>query len=151
VPAFDSTGACFPAEPLGGPDSVLELRQLIRRMASENPMWGAPRIHGELLKLGFAVSERTVSRCLARMGPRGDAGKRWLTFLKNHREVMAAMDFFTVPTATFRVLYGFFVIGHGRRRRILQLQCHGASHEPVDRATIARGFSGRQRTSLLDP
>jgi putative transposase len=100
----------------GRPGVSSELRQLIQGMARENPMWGAPRIHGELLKLGLEVSERTVSCYLARLGRRGDAGKRWLTFLKNHREVMAAMDFFAVPTATFRLLYGFFVIGHGRRR-----------------------------------
>jgi putative transposase len=100
----------------GRPGVSSELRQLIQRMARENPSWGAPRIHGELLKLGLEISERTVSRYLARMGRRGDAGKRWLIFLKNHREVMAAMDFFTVPTATFRVLYEFFVISHGRRR-----------------------------------
>lgn len=93
-----------------------ELRQLIQRMASENATWGAPRIHGELLKLGFDVSERTVSRYLARLCRGGNAGKGWLIFLKNHREVMAAMDFFTVPTATFRVHYCFFVISHGRRR-----------------------------------
>ncbi len=93
-----------------------ELRQLLERMAKENPTWGAPRIHGELLKLGFEVSERTVSRYLARASRNGDARKLWLTFLKNHREVIAAMDFFTVPTATFRVLYCFFVISHSRRR-----------------------------------
>jgi putative transposase len=100
----------------GRPAVPSELRELIQRMARENPIWGAPRIHGELLKLGLEISERTVSRYLARMGRRGDAGKRWLIFLKNHREVMAAMDFFTVPSATFRVLYGFFVIVHGRRK-----------------------------------
>ncbi len=73
-------------------------------------------IHGELLKLGFEVSERTVSRYLAQVGRSGDARKRWLVFLKNHREVIAAMDFFAVPTATFRVLYCFFVISHSRRK-----------------------------------
>ena len=76
------------------------------------PSWGAPRIHGELLKLGLEISERTVSRYLARVGRKGDARKLWLIFLRNHREVIAAMDFFTVPTATFRVLYCFFVISH---------------------------------------
>ena len=85
-------------------------------MATENPTWGAPRIHGELLKLGFEISECTVGRYLAQEGSGGDPGKRWLTFLKNHREAIAAMDFFTVLTATFRVLYCFFVISHGRRR-----------------------------------
>ncbi len=100
----------------GRPRIGSELRQLIGRMAKENPTWGAPRIHGELLKLGFEVSERTVSRYLARAGRNGDARKVWLIFLKNHREVIAAMHFFTVPTATFRVLYCFFVMSHSRRR-----------------------------------
>ena len=83
---------------------------------AENPTWGAPRIHGELLKLGFDLSERSVSRWIRR-APRGpDLAKRWLTFLRNHREAIAAMDFFTVHTLRFGVLYCFFVIGHDRRK-----------------------------------
>jgi hypothetical protein len=101
---------------MGRPRISSELRELIARMAKENPTWGAPRIHGELLKLGFEVSERTVSRYVARVGRNEDARKLWSVFLKNHREVIAAMDLFTVPTPTFRVLYCFFVISHGRRR-----------------------------------
>jgi putative transposase len=93
-----------------------EIRTLIFRMAAENPTWGAPRIHGELLKLGFKVSEPTVSRWLQRVPRSPDVGRRWLTFLRNHREAIAAMDFFTVPTITFGVLYCFFVIGHDRRK-----------------------------------
>jgi putative transposase len=100
----------------GRPKISLELRKLIRSMAAENPTWGAPRIHGELLKLGFEISECTVSRYLAQIDRGRDSGKGWLVFLKNHREAIAAMDFFTVPTVTFRVLYCFFVISHGRRR-----------------------------------
>ena len=100
----------------GRPRLSSELRQLIERMTNEKPTWGAPRIHEELLKLGFEISERTVSRYLARVGREGDARKLWLIFLRNHREVIAAMDFFTVPTATFRVLYCFFVISHSRRK-----------------------------------
>jgi transposase InsO family protein len=100
----------------GRPKITSKLQKLIRSMATENPTWGAPRVHGELVKLGFEISECTVSRYLRRMTRHRDSGKRWLTFLKNHREAIAAMDFFTVPTATFRVLYCFFVISHGRRR-----------------------------------
>ena len=85
-------------------------------MAAENPTWGAPRIHGELRMLGFHLSERTVSRWMKRVPRNPDPAKRWLTFLRNHREAVAAMDFFTVPTLTFRVLYCFFAISHGRRR-----------------------------------
>jgi putative transposase len=100
----------------GRPKTGSELRRLIQRMASENPIWGAPRIHGELLKLGFDVSERTVSRFLRRLSPPDQARKLWSTFLRNHRAAIAAMDFFTVPTLTFRLLYCFFVIEHGRRK-----------------------------------
>jgi hypothetical protein len=84
---------------------------LILRMVTENPTWGAPRIHGELLKLGFDLSERSVSRWMRRAPKDPDPLKRWLTFLRNHREAIAAMDFFTVPMLTFGVLYCFFVIG----------------------------------------
>ena len=85
-------------------------------MAEENAGWGAPKIHGEILKLGFVVSERTVARYLRRIRSRGDPAKRWLAFLQNHREVIVAFDFFTVPTITFKLLYCFFVIEHGRRK-----------------------------------
>jgi transposase InsO family protein len=103
---------------LGRPKINAEIRELIRRMKTDNPDWGAPRIHGELLALGFEISEPTVSRYLQRLKRRTDRekAKRWLAFLHNHREVIAAFDFFTVPTLTFRVLYCFFVIEHHRRR-----------------------------------
>src|SRR5437868_6476985 len=71
--------------------------EALKRMIAENPSWGAPRIHGELLKLGYSISERTVSRYLARRTPRpSNSGGQWLTFLNNHREAIAAIDFFTV-------------------------------------------------------
>jgi len=101
---------------LGRPIIDAEVRGLIRQMVKDNPTWGAPRIHGELLKLGFDISERTVSRYIRRLSPRKQARKLWAAFLRNHREVIAAMDFFTVPTLTFRVLYCFFIIEHGRRK-----------------------------------
>jgi len=85
-------------------------------MVAENPTWGAPRIHGELLKLGFDLSERTVSRWVSRAPKNPEPAQRWKAFLHNHREAIAAMDFFTVPTVTFVVLYCFFVIAHDRRR-----------------------------------
>ncbi len=81
-----------------------EIRALIFRMVAENPTWGAPRIHGELLKLSFDLSETTVSRWIRRAPRTPDPAKRWLTFLRNHREAIAAMDFFTVPTLTFGIL-----------------------------------------------
>jgi putative transposase len=108
----------------GRPKVTKDIRELIRRMKAENPKWGAPRIHGELLQLGFAVSEPTVSRYLQRLKRRCDEGKakRWLAFLNNYREVIAAFDFFTVPTLRFQTLYCFFVIEHSRRR-ILHFNC----------------------------
>src|SRR6516165_1100597 len=102
--------------PAGRKPVSKEIRALIFRMVTENPTWGAPRIHGELLKLGFDVSEPTVSRWMRRAPRPHDPAQRWLTFLRNHREAIAAMNFFTVPTLTFGILYCFFVIGHHRRR-----------------------------------
>ena len=92
-----------------------ELRELIVRMVVENPTWGAPRIHGELKMLGFDISERTVLRWMRKAPRNPEPAKRWTAFLANHREAIAAMDFFTVPTLTFGVLTCFFVIAHDRR------------------------------------
>lgn len=92
-----------------------EIQDLIVRMAAENPTWGAPRIHGELLKVDFDISEPTVSRWLRRV-PRRDPTQRGLTFLRNQCEAIAAMDFFTMSTITFGLLYCFFVIAHDRRK-----------------------------------
>jgi transposase InsO family protein len=85
-------------------------------MVAENPTWGAPRIHGELLMLAFDISERTISRWMKRAPRDPEPARRWLAFLRNHREAIAAMDFFAVPTITFSMLYCFFVISHDRRR-----------------------------------
>src|SRR5471030_1183800 len=85
-------------------------------MIAENPTWGPPRIHGELLMLGFDVSERSISLWMRKAPSDPEPAKRRMAFLRNHREAIAAMDFFTVPTLTFSVLYCFFVIGHDRRK-----------------------------------
>lgn len=85
-------------------------------MVAENTTWGAPRIHGELKMLGFDVSEQTVLRWMRKAPRNPEPAKRWAAFLDNHREAIAAMDFFTVPTLTFGVLYYFFVIADDRRR-----------------------------------
>jgi putative transposase len=102
-----------------------EVRDLIFQMVAENPTWGAPRIHRELLMLGFNVSERTISRWMKRAPRDPRPAQRWRAFLENHREAIAAMDFFTVPTITFGVLYCFFVIRYDRRH--LAFQHHEAS------------------------
>jgi hypothetical protein len=98
----------------GRPRVSKEVHALIRRMCRENPFWGAPRIHGELLKLGIEVSERTVSRYMV-VRPKPPS-QTWRTFLKNHGDCLASMDLFVVPTAAFRLLYGFVVLRHDRRR-----------------------------------
>jgi transposase InsO family protein len=102
--------------PIGRRPVTKEIRELIFQMVAENPTWRAPRIHGEVVMLGFEVSERSVSRWMRRAPRPPPSGQRWLTFLRNHREAIAAMDFFSIPTVTFGVLYVFFIIGHGRRR-----------------------------------
>lgn len=91
------------------------MRDLIR-LACKNPSWGAPKIHGEILKLGFEVAERTVARYVRRVHRRGDPNHSWRTFLDNHREAIVAIDLFTVPTTTFRLLHCLFVIEHGHRK-----------------------------------
>lgn len=93
-----------------------ELRDFIFQMVAENRTWGAPRIHGELKMLGFEISERTLLNWMRKAPRNPESAKRWMTFLSNHRKSIAAMDFFTVPTLTFGVLYCFFVIAHDRRR-----------------------------------
>jgi putative transposase len=100
----------------GRPMISTELRDLIRRMSSANPLWGAPRIHGELLKLGLTVSQATVSKYMVR--PRRPRSQGWRTFLKNHAEHLIGLDFFTVPTATFRVLFVLVMLTHSQRRLV---------------------------------
>jgi putative transposase len=94
-------------------------------MIADNPTWGAPWIHGELIMLGFDISERSVLRWMRKAPRSPEPAKRWAAFLSNHREAITAMDFFTVPTLTFGVLYCFFVIAHDRRRI---LHCNVTRH-----------------------
>lgn len=139
------------AKQLGRPKIDAQVRVLIRRMVEENPTWGAPRVHGELLKLGFNLSERTVSRYFRSLSPRGRARKLWATFLRNHREVLAAMDFFTVPTLTFRVPYCFFVIEHGRRKILhLNVTEHPTGPWIVQQLREAFAESSPYRYAILD-
>ncbi len=97
----------------GRPGLDPEIKLLIKRMSEANPLWGAPRIHGELLKLGIEISQTTVAKYLVREGK--PPSQTWRTFLKNHAEGIVATDFFTVPTATFRVLFVLVVLSHDRR------------------------------------
>ena len=91
-----------------------EIRQLIRDMSLANPFWGAPRIHGELPRLGIDVGQTSVAKYLIR-GRRGPS-QGWRTFLRNHADGIAAMDLFVVPTFSFRPLYGLLILRHERRR-----------------------------------
>jgi hypothetical protein len=99
---------------LGGrPQIEMELRALIRQMSMENPLWGAPRIHGELLKLGFEVAQSSVAKYKVKR--RGPPGQGWLTFLRSHAPDIAPMDLFVVPTIGFDLLYAFVVVRLDRR------------------------------------
>ena len=98
----------------GRPTIDLEVRKLIRRMSQTNPLWGAPRIHGELLKLGIELSQATVAKYMSRQ--RKPPSQTWRAFLSNHVKQLVSTDFFVVPTVSVRVLYVFVVLAHHRRR-----------------------------------
>jgi transposase InsO family protein len=98
----------------GRPLISREVRDLIRKMCRENPGWGAPRIHGELLKLGIDIGQSSVGKYMVRC--RKPPSQTWRTFLENHAKQLVSIDFFTVPTIRFQVLYVFLVLAHDRRR-----------------------------------
>ena len=98
----------------GRPILPKQVRDLIRTMSRENPLWGAPRIHGELLKLGIDIGETSVSKYLVRT--RKPPSQTWRTFLENHLQSLVSVDFFVVPTIRFQILYVFLVLAHERRR-----------------------------------
>jgi putative transposase len=98
----------------GRPSVPKQVRELIRTMSRENPLWGVPRIHGELLKLGIEIGETSVSKYLMRS--RKPPSQTWRTFLENHLQSLVSVDFFTVPTIKFQILYVFLVLAHDRRR-----------------------------------
>jgi len=100
----------------GRPQIETELRGLIRQMSMENLLWGAPRIHGELLKLGFEVAQSTVAKYMVKR--RGRPSQGWRTFLRNHAPDVAAMDLFVVPTIGFDLLYAFIIVRLDRRELV---------------------------------
>ncbi len=105
------------SRPRGGrPKIPAEVRALIREMSRANPLWGAPRLHGELLKLGINLAQSTVAKYMVRR--RGPPSQNWATFLRNHAPQIAAIDLLVVPTLTFRLLYCLVILGHGRRQLI---------------------------------
>ena len=123
----------------GRPVVPAEIRQLIREMSIANPLWGAPRIHGELLKLGIDVGQTSVAKFMARrLGP---PSQGWKTFLRNHADGIAAMDLFVVPTASFRLLYGLLIMGHGRRQILwLGVTAHPTAEWIANQLTEACGW-----------
>jgi hypothetical protein len=131
----------------GRPMISRELRDLIRRMSISNPLWGAPRIHGELLKLGLTVSQATVSKYMLRH--RRPPSQAWRTFLKNHAKDVIALDFFTVPAATFRVLFVLVMLTHSRRRLVhLNVTEHPTAE--LDGAATARGVRAGRGAAVSD-
>jgi putative transposase len=136
--------------PVAEPQSPLKSKNSPKDGTRESGLGGA-KIHGELLKLGFVLSERSVSRYLRVVQRRGDPGKRWLTCLRNHREAIVAMDFFTMPTVNFRVLYCFFVIEHARRRILhFHVTAHPNSDWVVQQLREAFPDSTPYRYAILD-
>src|ERR1700719_3251058 len=125
----------------GRPRVPLEIRQLIRDMSLANPLWGAPRIHGELLKLGVDVGQTSVAKYMARR--RGGPSQGWKTFLVNHADGIASMDLFVVPTLSFRVLYGFLILLHGRRELLwLRVTAHPTAEWIAQQLTEAPVLGG---------
>ena len=100
----------------GRPPIPKEIRELIREVSIANPLWGAPRIHGELLKVGIDVAQSTVAKYMVKA--RRPPSQSWKTFLRNHAEGIASVDFFVVPTAAFKLMYAFVILGHDRRRLV---------------------------------
>ena len=107
-------------------------------MAEANPLWGTPRIHGELLKLGIDVSQATVARYMARH--RRPPSQTWRTFLANHVDQIVAADFCIVPTVTYRLLFVLVILAH-QRHSVVSRRGHRASDRPLDRPTTPRGLS----------
>src|SRR5919199_4684166 len=130
----------------GRPTTAAEIRRLIERMVAANPLWRAPRIHGERKMLGIPISERTVSRILRKL-PRPPR-QTWKTFLHNHLDQMVSIDFFTVPTISMKVLFVFFVLEH-RRREVLHF---GVTEHPTAAWTsqqIVEAFAYRDPARYL--
>ena len=121
----------------GRPPIDTELRALIRRMSVENPLWGAPRIHGELLKLGFEVGQSSVAKYMVKR--HGPPRQGWRSFLRNHAPDIAAMDLFVVPTIGFNLLYAFVVIRLDRRALVWINVTQNPTAE-LDRAPDDRGI-----------
>ena len=133
----------------GRPTVALEIRKLIGEMSIANPLWGAPRIHGELLKLGVDIGQTSVAKYMARR--RGTPSQGWKTFLHNHADGIAAMDMFVVPTISFGLLYGLLIVGHGRRQILwVGVTAHPTAEWIANQLTAACGWEQAPRYLIRD-
>jgi transposase InsO family protein len=133
----------------GRPKVALDVRQLIREMSLANPFWGAPRIHGELLKLGIDVGQTSVAKYMARH--RRPPSQGWRTFLLNHADGIASIDLFVVPTISFRLLYGLLVLRHDRRRILwLAVTAHPTVEWIAQQVTEACGWESAPQYLVRD-
>jgi hypothetical protein len=138
------------SRPRGGrPKTPADIRQLICDMSVANPLWGVPRIHGELLKLGIDVGQTTVAKYMARK--RQPPSQGWKTFLRNHADGIASMDLFVVPTISFRLLYGFLILQHSRRELLwLGVTARPSAHWIARQLTEAYGWQQTPRYIVRD-
>src|SRR6266851_589282 len=133
----------------GRPKTPADIRQLIRAMSIANPLWGAPRIHGELLKLGIDVGQTTVAKYMAR--GREPPSQGWKIFLRIHADGIASMDLFVVPTISFRLLYGFLILRHSRRELVwLGVTARPSAHWIARQLTEAYGWQQPPRYIVRD-
>src|SRR3984893_8256165 len=133
----------------GRPTVPLEIRKLIREMSIANPLWGAPRIHGELLKLGVDIGQTSVAKYMVRR--RDPPSQGWRTVLRNHADGIAAMDLFVVPTISFRVLYGLLIMGHDRRHILwFGVTAHPTAEWIANQVTEACGWEQAPRYLIRD-
>ena len=133
----------------GRPKVPLVIRQLIREMSLANPLWGAPRIYGELLKIGIDVGQTSGAKYMARRRRRPSQG--WKTFLRNHADGIASIDLFVVPTFSFRVLYGLLILRHGRRQIVsLGVTAHPTAEWLALQLTDAVGWEPAPKYLIRD-
>jgi transposase InsO family protein len=133
----------------GRPKVPLEIRRLIREMSLANPLWGAPRIHGELLKLGIDVGQTSVAKYMARR--RRPPSQGWKTFLHNHADGIASIDLFVVPTIAFRLLYGLLILRHDRRQVLwLSATAHPTAEWIARQLTEAFGWEHAPKYLIRD-
>src|SRR3954467_11574801 len=133
----------------GRPSVAPEIRRLIRKISLANPLWGAPRIHGELLKLGIEVGQTSVAKYMAQR--RRPPSQGWRTFLLNHADGIASIDLFVVPTISFRLLYGLLVLRHDRRRILwLGVTAHPTAEWIARQVSEAGGWESAPQYLIRD-